>query len=384
MNLVDETSPINGETHSDNLVLLIAAKNAVTPAALRTMAPAFFNGTEVYTLMPATTTMPKTWVIQDVVTNEALIILCGMTFVGQADAVLASWAQADAEATDANVFELAARQVLAGIPYPFITAVTKVRIVGHSFGGAVGAWITAKLWDDPFGVRDMLCYTYGAPKPGYERAMLYTVRQKFRRVFLANDPVSALPPAWSNMNSLWALVGVPLARKWSRWDHSVSGLGVENGEMYATWFSNQDAGNYRFYLTIADWVFGTTAFGSDNHTLEAYQRALATVPNVGVRNAQPETTYRPTHGALPTAVVMEAAQGVAIATQAFNTAGNITGTVATIQQTVTLQPGVRYRGAYANGTPAVYYGEQFVTFARTTRVRRAIVRRLNRNLIPAS
>lgn len=223
-------------------------------------------------------------------------------------------------------------------------------------------------------------YTYGAPKP--VRAGRETIKPGvlYRRVFQNLDPVPSLPITSTDFSSLWAYVGVPTARSWSRWHQPITGLNT-GGVTTLTPSNNPTlpATPTLYYLSLLNWVVGGDAFGADAHSLASYTQAVASLQPAERPTSSPHTSNLPTP--LPPATrQMTLARAEEIASIAAGVNANPADAAQGIITQVERKPGVRYRGAKIQGEQWVLYGDQPISPTRTLRTRRALVRYLNRQL----
>lgn len=381
MNLRTEYSPIDGLLHSENLLILQSALLATTRDQLGQRAPGIFAPTDLYNMVASSSLLPKMTVVRDYYERKLLIVLNGMSGFDKVQACLTGWANAGVTGDGfLYPYQSAAQALYSSIFSPGAGQVwDSVRIIGHSYGGAVAMHLAGQV-PNVGRQTDMKMYTYGAPKPGLRASWRTDLIENTRRVFLTGDPVPKLPISHEEMASLWTLVGVPLARKWSEWDQPCSGLAplptntlvVQNNPLYVPTFT--------FYITLAGWATGISAFGSDQHTLDAYERALAVIPAVSAPNPFP-STYR-THRShtMPTANQLDTERQVAIIQAAEVPAQDPAQAVIGIRAGIQIQQGEIFHGAVRSGVNAIIYNGDIVQFVRTRRLRRAMVRALNRSL----
>jgi hypothetical protein len=117
---------------------------------------------------------------------------------------------------------LRATPILAAyLSWPPPNPLKPILIIGHSSGGAYGAYVAAKLAQISGILKYISLLTYGAPiwgTPSLNAAMLATVGQivEFQN---PNDPITVIPPTWSLINSFnlgYALNPQPIyQRNWN-------------------------------------------------------------------------------------------------------------------------------------------------------------------------
>lgn len=381
MNLTAEISPIDGARHSENMGLLQAAQGASNLVLLSQRYPGFFNGNESYDLVPSGATQPRTTFIADMANASMLILIEGMANFDKVPACLAGWA--DPFPNNARMLypyeQAGASLVQFAFNAPAAGKWRNIRVVGHSYGGAVAVYL-GKYMTDRDDMTDLKIYTYGAPKCGLLPTLPNWLRNSLRRVFLLQDPVPGLPVSSSDMGSLWTLTGVPTARQWSRWANGFSGLTIDQfNQMYASLKPDyQSWGGAIFSLT--SWATGVRAFGSDQHTLDAYQRALSSVPLAPRSTPNPTTLRAARETPLPTTLQLQTEQDTALIQAGEVVDANPQGTVVGILTGVPLVRGEIFHGRIVGGKNVVVYNNNIVAWVKTRRLRRSLVRSLNKTV----
>jgi pimeloyl-ACP methyl ester carboxylesterase len=381
MNLRPEVSPIDGVLHAENVQILQGCSAATTMAGLRQRCPGLFRDDDLYDVVNSSSLLPKTTIIRNQSQRAILYVLNGMVNYDKVQACLDGWDNPNIGGNGLTYpYETAARDLLYTTYVPGGNpSWLSVRIIGHSYGGAVAPYLASRLSY----VRqetDMKIYTYGAPKPSTNLHWRGAITNNTRRVFLIGDPVPLLPLNYQDMASLWALVGVPLARRWSEWNQLCTGLTVtDQAQMVVSEYPRRDDSPFRF-STLAAWLTGVRAFGADTHSLDAYYRAMAVVPAVTQYNPAPTTERIRGQSAYVTTQEIERTRVIQQIQMGNETAADPIAAVASIQQNVVLLKGVKYHGARWGGVHAIYYNDDIVGVTRTLRLRRAIVRRLNMGL----
>jgi hypothetical protein len=380
MLLVSEVSPVDGALHQQNLLLLSYLAASPDEATLRFYLRNIMEPLDSLVFIAPTGTSTKTFIVMNFSTNQLTIVVGGMdnTFAQAANCLL-SWGDTSTS-NPFNTFEAAASNIVANVrPTPKGTF-DNVRIIGHSYGGAVGAHLQRLLFAFLSQTGAKQLYTYGAPKPANQVVSAATVLFDVRRCFQNNDPVPSLPLTPEEVSSLWVYVGVPTARAWARWTQGVTGL-VFDGFGHLVQSSNPTfpASPTVFYLSLLSWVTGIDAFANVGHSLSSYVAAAAILPTVVVFSPQP-VTQRVRRQPDETVAVVTRQRNEELAIVATNTSSNPADAAVGIQSGIVLVPGVRYRGIVVGGVNWVYYGDTPVIPTRTRRTRRALVRYLNRSL----
>jgi pimeloyl-ACP methyl ester carboxylesterase len=381
MLILPEISPVDGPLHQQNMTLLNALNTAPDVATLRTLLGGLIEAADVLTLLPSAGSTTKTFVLTNTPRAQLVIVCGGMdsTFV-QANSCLQSWEATVLSPPAYNTFLVAAAGIASGVPL-LGGGYSNVRLIGHSYGGAVAMMLPNRLgpiisnaYSSAFQI-----YTYGAPKPTNDLNLVANTGFQVRRVFQNTDPVPSLPLSSKDVGSLWMYVGVPLARSWNRWTQGVSGLYFSGGTLLQASNPNTAATPTLLYLSLLRWLTSINAFGADVHSLASYTQAVTYV--------EPAPTFTPAPATvrirrLPDATVQELTiqRDEQIAVVAVNNSANPQAAANGVQSGIVLKPGVRYRGIKVQGVPWVFYGDQPVIPTRTLRTRRALVRYLNRTL----
>lgn len=381
MLLVSERSPVDGELHQQNIALLNALQAAPDLATLRFYLRTVAETDDTLQLLPSSGGLTKTFIVSNPVRNQLTICVGGMdnTFA-QVSRCLDTWASASAGPNAFNTYQEAAGTIAASVP-PIAGGWNDVRIIGHSYGGAVSMWLplqipVAKL-NNP-GIKQI--YTYGAPKAFNQGADFISGAFVVRRCFQNNDPVPSLPVGSSDVGSVWPYVGVSTARAWNRWTQKVSGLAFDGqGHMLASSNPTLSAQPTLFYLTLASWLSGVNCFAADGHSLASYTQACAIVFVAPTFTSAP-VTQRIRRAPDPTVQEVTRQRDEELAIIGTNVSANPGGAAVGIQSGIVLTTGVRYRGVKISGVNWVVYGDQLVTPTKTLRSRRALVRYLNRTI----
>jgi hypothetical protein len=378
MLLLPENSPVDGALHQQNLLLLSYLAASPDESTLRFYLRNILEASDSLVFMAPTGTTTKTVIVMNFTTNQLTIVIGGMdsTYTQAANCLL-SWGDTS-RSSPFNTFEAAAANITANVrPTPKGTF-DDVRIIGHSYGGAVGAHLQRFLFAFLSQTGAKQLYTYGAPKPANQVVGAATVAFDVRRCFNNNDPVPSLPLSPDDVSSLWIYVGVPTARAWARWTQGVTGL-VFDGLGHLVQSSNPTfpASPTVFYLSLLSWVTGIDAFANVGHSLASYTAAAATLPTVVVYSPQP-VTQRVRRSPDQTVAAVTRQRDEELAIVATNVSSNPADIAPGIQSGIVQVPGVRYRGIVVGGVNWVYYGDTPVVPTRTRRSRRALVRYLNR------
>lgn len=381
MILPQERAPTDGPLHYQMVNLLQFAQQSNTLLQLQSYAPQIFNGTEFGQLIPSGPLLPRTWIVWDATTKSLLIMMQGMINNDKVGACLAGWND-PLYAGNGYLYPYseAARQIIALMPaFTGLQPWNEVRIIGHSYGGAVAPWVA----DTMLGIGNqtqLKIYTYGAPKPSLRAAFSATTTRATRRVFNALDPVPLLPLSYDELGQLWTITGVPLARRWSRWGQSESGLAdVSSGNL--TPLNNpifQPVAGPIF--TLVTWMIGTQAFGADRHSLGSYITLMNAIGAPEVTTTLPETMRVHNHRTAPTAVQLQEEEAMNLGAVGQVVAANQRDAMIGIQAGVPQVAGEIFHGRVVNGQQAIIYDGDVVTYVKTRRARRALVRKLNRNL----
>jgi hypothetical protein len=147
-----------------------------------------------------------------------------------------------------------------------------VIIVGHSYGGAAGSVLAARLMNQTPG-RDVRLLTFGAPKPGDAR--LANLLRLARQIHIANvgDPVPLLPPNASELWAFWGIAPPDFIAAWLSWSDPGSQLYLrsDGGE-------NESPSGFLPYDLLApilnDAVLGLPFAPFADHDIKEYLRRL--------------------------------------------------------------------------------------------------------------
>jgi hypothetical protein len=381
VHLYYEQSPIDGRVHQQNVALLQAALIGVNLPSFSAQYPGTFEPSDQYALTPGGSLLPRMTVIQSGTSSELLIVLNGMQAYDKVAAVVTGWSDPSFN-NDGSIYPYETAAILLARVLPNNGPGFRwgnVTIIGHSYGGAVAMHL-AELVPGVGENTDLKIYTYGAPK--------HTVRANHggqfvtdtRRVFLATDPVPCMPLGPSDASNIWALFGVPTARSWARWRHNSSGLIFGTGYVTLQPAPNppyQDS--WSLYFSLAGWVTGTNCFGNAKHTLSEYYAAMVSVPLVTVATQSPETVSANNPIAVHSAVYAQNREAAEV--QIGNTvAANPSAAVIGILSGTPQIPGQRFYGRRVGTEQRIYYDGEIVSFARTLRQRRSLVRALNASI----
>jgi hypothetical protein len=381
MNFPDERSPIDGDFHRRALLVLAACSQANTLVGLTFRAPSIFDGSEYYYYFSGGPVLPRRTYIFSSAKNFLLVVLNGMENWDKVQACLTGWANPGSRLSGIYPFGSAGFNIWTELKnLPDFNNNTDVVVLGHSYGGAVAPW-AADWIGQSVGVNNLMVYTYGAPKTNYNSRSGFLSSIPYRRVWHINDPVPGLPPTSEDLEKLWLLIGIPTARSWSRWLHPTSGYRMSQLNVLEpgtrpyiplTWPG--------VWLSTIDLLKSSTMFGNSNHDLASYQYAMQTIPAAVQITREPAPQREPALPPVPPVRVLEERRDVALIMAAAEVAADPQAAAIGVQAGIPLIPGVRYRGGYAQGHPAVYYDGQVVLVVKTRRLRRAIVRQLNRSL----
>lgn len=381
MNLRQEYSQIDGLLHQQNVSLLMGSQAASTFAAFRSSYPGIWDTDDEYGFFAGSALVPRMTWVWNVRLGQILIILNGMQNNDKIAACLNGWSN-PRYGQDNLIYPYQTAAVAAnqGLPTRGPGNVWgQVRIIGHSYGGCVGMYL-ANILQGVGESAERLYYTYGAPKIGIQSQWSNRIVNQMRRVFLSQDPVPLLPLSYHDLSALWTITGVPTARAWSLWGNFWSGYTqTDRAELVQSQMpSFQQWSGPVFSLT--SWATGIRAFGADRHTLAAYYQAMIVVPAVNAPASFPATRREDDRIERPTAVQLEAARGVAVVEAQQLTGQDPGGAVRGIQSGVPIKHGEIYHGTKIGRDNVILYDGQVVGYAPTRRVRRAMVRELNRGL----
>lgn len=382
MNLRPELSPVDGVIHGDNLALLNAASVATSMASLLAAEPIFFETGDQYILIPPSPNNSRTTILYNVAKAQLLVISQGMIAYGNVAAILTSWSQTVSPQQSANCYQAAAQIILAAVPTGVVTSWQSITLIGHSFGGATVHWL-AKLMRAMITPPNYLYYyTYGSPKAEVRGGNFGYASLQPRELYQIGDPVPALPPGPEDLDNVWLLCGVPLARKWATWFHLFSQLLLEQtGEVtpFAGRVRHSDPG---LIFTLSSWLSGATCFGSDNHSLASYTQYVSLIGPALVATPLPATVLDRSPPPATASHTLTAIRDTAVHTGSVTVEANMPAVVAAIQESVPTVPEARFYGRQHGRVHAIYYQGELITYARTERAQRAIVRRLNLGLAP--
>lgn len=379
---VPETSPVDGRVHRQNVAILSACSQVTTKAALVAALPAIIQSDDLYFFFVGGPLLPRRTYIYSSNSNFLLVVLNGMEGGDKVAACLSGWDANQAPNSTVNPYGSAGAQVVTEIlGQNIFSSVYQVVVIGHSYGGAVAPYVGAGLAQEVT-FDNVHVYSYGAPKTNSQTASGVSLRLHVRRVYRDDDPVPSLPPSDNDLNQLWTLIGLPTARRWSRWRHQGSGYSLSVGGFLdpavrpytpITWPG--------LWNSLTSLLQSGLMFGNNNHSLAAYTYAIGTTPNVTIPSDQPAPVPLAPPPPEPPVRVLEQRRDEAFIQQANIAAADPQAAAQALQVGIPLVPGVRYKGGYAQGHPAIYYDGQLVLVVKTRRQRRAIVRYMNRSLI---
>jgi pimeloyl-ACP methyl ester carboxylesterase len=381
MQLRQEESPVDGTVHQQNISLLLSASTATTQTAFGNGYPGFYSPGDNYTYVASGITNPRATIIWDEAVQNIVIILNGMQNFDKVQQLIIGWADPSAAGTSVYCypFENGAVALLNSIPVkPPGFNWQSVTIIGHSYGGAVAPWLAYHM-NGISSNTNLKIYTYGAPKPSVNQIFGEQIVTNTRRVFQASDPVPCMPLGNGDASNVWAIQGVPTARAWARWRQYCSGLmayPVLDGLAPAD--NPPYADNWSFFFSFASWVTGLNCFGAANHSLTSYYTAMLQVPAPPAPSRQPATGGPPPQPHSLSAVQIESRQAVAQAQLATVVASNPNGASLQAAANIPQVAGARFYGRRVNGVQTVLYNGEVVTTVGTLRVRRAVVRQMNR------
>ena len=374
----DGTSPIDGEVHRNNMQLLQAAVACTSFDSFRMLAPGLgFNGTETFLYSEPSTFYPKWVTIDDVANNQLLILVCGISGTQMPASILSGWSTPTSLASESFPFCNVARYIVSTLRRATTGGqYDKVRLVGHSYGGAIVQIVRSKM-SNMLRAGGSMTYTYGAPKPDYRGNRGSYNPNDVVRVFQDTDPVPNLPPSIEELAGYWRLLRNTEATAWNRFTQMVDGYVVlADGSMrVATNPTLKSAIDY--FQTLAAWITGITAFGADVHSLLSYQRILSLVPEVNQFDPTWRTGRTHTGAASLTAVQMEERRVADLVTQGNTAAADPIGAARQAAPFITIRAGERFYPGRRNRHLCVLYGRDVVCYTRTKRARRQMVRWLN-------
>jgi Lipase (class 3) len=382
MNLMPKTSPFDGAIHRVNLALLNAALTAFNIGDMINAVPGIFSGLETFGYSSSGGYNTRTVWIYDSNTNAILILCTGMQNYQQVPYCLQGWSENwDYTTQTLYPFETSGLSLAVTIG-PLQTGLyySQVRIIGHSYGGAVAPYLAKQMFG--LGVNtDLDLWTYGAPKPGVSRnAVPRRVAVNVVRCFQQYDPVPTLPPSSRELGQLWRLVGVPTARRWSEWFQSLTGVTITSPITMAAADYPAVQQTYQWVLTVAAWASGLQAFGNPMHSLDSYAAAFTLMPQISQTILVPATYQRGRNEPDQTVPQMVADRDIVIEQASDVIEADTTTAVLSILGATTIVRGERYRGGSSYGFPVVRYAGNIVAYCKTRRLRRALVRSLNKVL----
>jgi hypothetical protein len=381
MNLLPDLGPSDGNLHRQNTALLVALATTNTAASFQFAISSLLQGGDVVQWRAGTATSTAFAIITNANAGQLIIIIGGMSDLTlQAPSIIASWSDRRPPQFAQNVFanQAAAIGLLTddGSTVPY----TMVRIIGHSWGGAVAMWIPNFLTRGSLAVATNEIYTYGAPKPSSRAQAFSSQGYTVRRVFIDTDPVPGLPPSSTEFGQLWQWLGVPTARQWNTWFQPVTGLTYNgNGILTSARVPLVASTPSSFFTSVLSWITGTNAFGAADHSINSYQSQAQLLNALEAPQPQPAPQRQPAPRPI-TGFQLQLEQAEALADAAANIDGNRQAAAVGIQAGVALEPGVRFRGIRIGGVQWVYYGDTPIATTRTLRTRRALVRYLNRQI----
>lgn len=401
MNLTPFRGAQDPVLHAECLQILTQAAAAGDLNNLMQRLPNIFESTDtVKVTVGPLLAYPVMYAICNPTKKQMLTVCLGIGNATQAQSCIDGWEtpfnpgqRTDTVLGSLQPYEAAARTLYEtfGPPDSF-TPLREARHIGHSFGGATSEWI-ADIFQNwyGFGCRPEVI-TYGAPKSGVSQPDHVPKRllAQVVRVFDLADPVPLLPVHFTAGDLAFISVGSIVARKWAKWFQPNSG-----------WTRPRGAGSLGPYLnpfypawggllgrSLVTWLLGVDCVGNLNHTIEHYVQYLGGLSWPGGVEPPPSQwegssggggDYTAVDPPLPMSV-REAGriQRIAVEIQAQAIAADPNGNALAIANQVAVQPATRYRGVIRQGTPWVFYGNVPIVPVRTKRLRRAMVRRLNR------
>lgn len=389
--------------HAECLLILTQAQQALDAADLKRRLPTLFEASDsILASYLAGTTYPPMYAIINPVKKQMLTVCIGVQNQQQANKLLEGWEtplipgqRTDTIAGALQPFQAAARSLIETIgPVASFVPLRFARHIGHSFGGATSEWLGYEV-DSlcSFGCRPEVI-TYGAPKSGIvsPRTTPDWRRTEVVRVFDLNDPVPLLPIRYESGDLSIIVPGTILARKWSHWFQVRSGWTLNTGATVLGPFMAPFTPGWGPLVarSLATWLLGVDCFGNLKHSVASYSRRLGGIqwPG-GIPPTVADTegfggggTWGETVAPPRPITVREAnhVERVAVGLQGLFVEADPSGFAAQVAAQIVRLPEVRYRGVIRQGTNWVYYGEQPITPVRTRRMRRALVRQLNRTL----
>lgn len=253
---------------------------------------------------------------------------------------------------------------------------------GHSLGGAIAAGFAANMLPTISSTNPgsyHLC-TFGAPKFATVRTPRYLPGFSVQRYYLPNDPVPALPPPITSLESFFAGLTTNQVQVLAR---------VLTGEGGAVMLPDRPVPRPQWIppfepvtvATLQEWIDQPWLFPSGEHVLEAYARSAGVYEPLNF--SRPDSTsgpaqpvQRPPSPSQVATLRSEIAVANSIVTESDPRAAAGRAIVA-----ITPVRGLRFRAGRVNGKRVVRYGSQLVCWTRTRRLQRSMVRFLNRTLI---
>ena len=281
MQLTPFINKSNPSLHNQCLLLLQACVNYVGFTPISRAVPGMFDGTEGFVQYAGdanTPPMVKAWDAKNV-----LVVLNGMTLASQAANIVSSWDTANLANAAQGVnpfFAQAATTVMTRVLPSLLPSVTTLRVIGHSFGGAV-AHAIRMAYGNPGDPWLHQYVTYGAPRMSsiYLRSMSedpWVVRN-----FGFDDVVPSLPPSSTEAPAFHLLLPRGVSRGASTQCQPCNGLAIDGaGNLAASY--NPPISIPSFQGAVATWMLGTQGEGSTPQTSQEAPRLArqpSTVPS---------------------------------------------------------------------------------------------------------
>jgi hypothetical protein len=201
-----------------------------------------------------------------------LVLLAGTQGLLHVSQLINGWENPNAavNGSGCNVaFENAVYSLLNELPTGFLFPEQRVRIVGYSYGGAVGQCL-ADLLQNVRGYRNVDCLSVASLRPGtqvFQRRM-QTIRHT--RWWAELDPVRWIPP---HINEVPSLLTVCASKTWRGMDTQVQtpeGYGIyEEGQILHS--EGEPTRLHSVIFSLASWVTDNEGFQSVNHAIDTYR-----------------------------------------------------------------------------------------------------------------
>lgn len=379
MNLSPPRSWTDGTLHRQNIACIQAARDQLTRDQFAEQVPFVLTGGEAYVKVPATSNSTPIIMIGDPLTRQILVQMSGFDPALQLPWLLASFQEPPSPVNPSpEPWYTPARQIGEACQGLFAGDPNYIRIVGHSYGGAVAESLAIQMRSN-FGATPVIeVFTYGSPRTWFAGRRSPAARESIVRVFHPADPVQEIFPDMRSIPLLFApgMTWQPL--RLNQWTHSVTGYALSaDGTMTPS--QGERAGLIPVPLAISAWIVGSNAFGAAAHSLEQYRASILGTPAVDVRQRlRPPPPEGANNVRPPTAVETRR-----LTRQAVQQSGLLVGDDTTAAATVILNTTVkiakeRYKRKSFSGERAITYAGNVVAYTTTKRKQKSLCKYLNR------